>query len=180
MAKKDTNGNNKALYVWATLRILLGLVFLWAFADKMIGLGYATCLDSKTDVVNVMCEKSVVGGGSPTTGFLSYATKGPLADFYSGMAGNTIVDWLFMVGLLMIGVALILGIGIRVAVGSGILLLTMMWSSMLPPANNPVIDEHIIYIAVLAGIYLTNKDQVWGLGKTWQSKDFVKKMKWLA
>lgn len=180
MAKKESDNSKMLPYVWATLRVLLGFTFLWAFADKMIGLGFQTCYDKTKDVINVMCENSFVMGGSPTEGFLTYGTKGPLQDFYYSLSGNPGVDWLFMVGLLGIGTALMLGVGVRVAVASGILLLAMMWSAALPPANNPFLDEHIIYIVVLVGIYLTNKDQVWGFGKFWQSKKFVKKYKWLA
>ena len=70
----------------------------------------------------------------------SSATRspGPLADFYTGLAGNAIVDWVFMLGLLGIGVALILGIGMRIAAVSGAAMLIMMWSAVLPPANNLV------------------------------------------
>ncbi|MFC3824299.1 hypothetical protein ACFOSO_37505, partial [Planomonospora venezuelensis] len=31
-----------AAYAWAAARIALGWVFLWAFADKTFGLGFAT------------------------------------------------------------------------------------------------------------------------------------------
>lgn len=179
MAKKSTDNTKKLPYVWATLRLLLGFTFLWAFADKMIGLGFSTCYDKTNDVVNIMCDKSFVMGGSPTEGFLNNATQGPLADFYKSMAGNVGVDWLFMVGLLGIGTALMLGVGMRVATVAGALLMTMMWSASLPPANNPILDEHIIYIVVLVGLYLSNKNQVWGFGKFWANKSFVKKYKWL-
>ena len=35
----------KALYALALARISLGLIFLWAFFDKLWGLGFATCRD---------------------------------------------------------------------------------------------------------------------------------------
>lgn len=178
MAKKSANKSNKSNYAWAALRIAIGLIFLWAFVDKMVGLGYATCRVTdpvaKTETVNVLCEKSVAKGGSPTTGFLKFGTDGPLADFYQDLAGNTVVDFLFMAGLLLIGLALISGIGVKVAAVTGSLLLMMMWSAVLPPANNPVLDDHIVYALVLIGIMLANKEQVWGLGKWWQKQNIVK------
>jgi hypothetical protein len=54
-----------------------------------------------------------------------------------------------MAGLLGIGLALVLGVGMRIAAATGSLLLVMMWSVMLPPANNPFLDEHLIEAAVL-------------------------------
>lgn len=182
MAKK---AEKKSVYkIWAVLRIMLGLIFLWAFMDKMFGLGYSTCrtVDPKTkaESVVVMCDKSVAKGGSATNGFLKNATSGPLEDFYKGLAGNTAVDVLFMGGLLLIGLALVSGVGVKVASVSGVLMLMMMWSAVLPPANNPVLDDHVVYSVVLLGVMATNSSQVWGLGKWWQQQEVVKKMPILA
>ena len=127
-----------------------------------------------------MCEKSVIKGGSPTTGFLKFGTSGPLKEFYTGLAGNNIIDALFMSGLGLIGACLILGIGVKVAALSGVLLLMMMWSAVLPGENNPVIDDHVIYSVALLGIMANNNNQVFGLGKWWQSKPLVKKYRILA
>src|SRR5689334_12004100 len=46
-------------YALASLRLLTGFVFLWAFLDKTFGLGYATA-----------SGKGWLDGGSPTKGFL--------------------------------------------------------------------------------------------------------------
>jgi len=74
-------------YVWAVLRIFIGLIFLWAFFDKTFGLGFATNL-----------ENAWINGGSPTTGFLAHATNGFFAPFFQSLAGSALVDWLFMLG----------------------------------------------------------------------------------
>lgn len=170
--------------IWAVLRIAIGIIMIWAFLDKMVGLGYSTCnkVDPQTKEasITIMCEKSVAKGASPTTGFLKFATKGPLKEFYGNLAGNKLVDIAFMSGLLLIGLCLITGIGIKVASVSGILLLIMMWSAVLPPENNPILDDHIIYAIVLFGVMKVNKTQVWGLGKWWQSQSIVKKYPLLA
>jgi len=179
MAKKDLFSYGSSLRVWALLRLALGFTLLWAFADKLIGLGFSTCYDKKADVINVMCSSAVAAGGSPTQGWLNNATRGPLQDFYQGMAGVAIVDFLFMAGLLLIGVSLMLGIGMKVATVSGSVLMLMMWSATLLPANNPILDEHIIYVLVLVGLFVVNKDQVWGLGKWWQGQSVVKRFKFL-
>lgn len=174
MAKQD----NKVQYVWASLRISLGLIFLWAFFDKLFGLGYATCRQETGEIIRG-CSNAVIEGGSATTGFLKFGTSGPLSDFYQGLAGNSFIDGLFMAGLLGIGIALLLGIGMRIAVATGSLLMLMMWSASLPPENNPLIDDHIIYILVLAGLLLTNKNQVMGLGNWWSKTKLVKTYSWL-
>ena len=49
-----------------------------------------------------------------------------------------------MIGLLGIGLALMLGIGMRVAVVSGVAMLVMMWSAYLAPENNPFMDDHLV------------------------------------
>ncbi len=95
---------------WAVTRLGLGFVFLWAFLDKTFGLGKAT-----------PAEKSWLNGGSPTRGFLS-SVEGPFAGVFNGLAGNVVADWLFMAGLAGIGIALIAGIGMRIAAVSGVLM----------------------------------------------------------
>ena len=167
--------NDQSHYAWAALRISLGLIFLWAFFDKLLGLGYATCRAKETGVVETMCQSAWISGGSPTMGFLKFGTSGPFASFYQSLAGNGFIDTLFMAGLFGIGLALLLGIGVRIAAVSGSLLLFMMWTAVLPPANNPILDDHLIYILVLAGIYTSNNSQVWGLRGWWIKQKLVKK-----
>ena len=49
-----------------------------------------------------------------------------------------------MLGLLGIGVALILGIGMRFAAVAGAALYLMMYAASLPLENNPVVDDHLL------------------------------------
>jgi thiosulfate dehydrogenase [quinone] large subunit len=160
------------------LRLALGFEFLWAFLDKTFGLGYATA--SKDAWIN---------GGSPTKGFLAGANVGPFQGFFRSLSGVAAMDWLFMIGLLGIGLALILGVAIRPAAFSGALLLLMMWAAVWVPAKiaggqpsgstNPIVDEHIIGIfglIVLAGL------ATWGagyLGRKWASLRVVQTHPWL-
>jgi thiosulfate dehydrogenase [quinone] large subunit len=172
--KSMTNHPVRSLYTIAVMRISMGFVFLWAFFDKLLGLGFATCRDAKTDAVSTLCEKAWVNGGSPTTGFLKFAAKGPFADFYHNLAGNGFIDWLFMLGLLLIGVALVFGVATKLATITGSVLLFMMWTAELWPANNPVLDEHIIYIFALMVVLFTDTYQKWGLGAWWRKQSIVK------
>lgn len=173
--KKDFNP-----LVWASLRISLGFIFLWAFVDKLWGLGFATCRNAETGAVDVLCGKAWVEGGSPTSGFLNFGTKGPFADFYQGLAGIAWVDWLFMLGLLLIGIALIAGIAQKLAAISASLMLLMMYTAVLWPANNPFMDDHLVYILVLWGIYLNRNNAMWSLNDWWQKQPIVKKLPFLA
>ncbi len=158
-------GSRTALrYVGAVIRICLGWVFLWAFLDKLFGLGHET-----------PAEGAWLDGGQPTAGFLGNATAGPFADFYQGLAGQAWVDWVFMIGLLGIGVALILGIGMRIAAVAGALMLVLMWSAVLPPANNPFMDDHLIYALVLVALALGDAGRTLGLGAWWQSTALVRR-----
>lgn len=85
----------------------------------------------------------------------------------SGFAGAGWADWLFMIGLLGIGVALIRGIAMRIAAASAAVMLIMMWSAVLPPANNPFMDDHILYALVVILLALIGAGTTLGLGRVW-------------
>jgi thiosulfate dehydrogenase (quinone) large subunit len=159
------------------LRLAFGFEFLWAFFDKTFGLGYGTS-----------AAHAWINGGSPTKGFLSGAI-GPLQGVFNSIAGAPIVDWLFMLGLLGVGLALILGVGVRVAAVSGALMLGLMYLAAWVPSTtaggqpsgstNPVVDEHIVGIF---GLILVAALVSWGagyLGRTWASLPIVKRHAWL-
>lgn len=122
-------------------RVALGLEFLWAFFDKLFGLQFAT-----------KSADAWIHGGSPTTGFLKFAARGPFAPFYHGLAGQAWVDWLFMLGLLGIGFALVTGWALRFGASCAVVLFVFMWLALVPPDNNPMIDEHLIYALFLAAV----------------------------
>jgi thiosulfate dehydrogenase [quinone] large subunit len=106
----------------------------------------------------------------------AYATTGPFASIFKDIAGNAAVDVIFMLALLMIGVALILGIGVRIAGYSGALLMVMLWSTRLPPENNPILDDHIIYMIVFLAMTVVKPGRWLGLGKWWSETNLVKKL----
>jgi thiosulfate dehydrogenase [quinone] large subunit len=162
-------------YVAAATRLALGWIFLWAFLDKLLALGFATGRDAETGVVDRFGPAAWINDGSPTLGFLKFGTKGPLADFYQGFAGATWANWLFMAGLAGIGLALILGIGMRIATGSGVLMLVMMWSAALWPDNNPFMDDHLIYALVLVMLLLAEAGKTFGLGQAWERLQLVQR-----
>ncbi|WP_442792008.1 hypothetical protein [Micromonospora sp. NBC_01796] len=166
--RAESGRQRAARYVWAGVRIALGWTFLWAFLDKTFGLGHET--ESKSAWIN---------GGSPTEGFLNFGAAGPFKGFYNSIAGSEWADWLFMIGLAGLAVALLLGIGLRVAAVAGGLLLVMMWTVVLPPESNVFMDDHLINAAVLAGLALTAAGDTAGLGRPWARLPIVQRLPWL-
>jgi thiosulfate dehydrogenase (quinone) large subunit len=155
----------------AVLRIATGFVFLWAFLDKTFGFGYAT-----------PSAKSWINGGSPTKGFLSSVEAGPLKGFFHSIAGTAFANWAFMLGLLGIGLALILGIGLRVSAVAATIMMAMMWLAEWPVASgssNPIVDYHVIYALGAVVAALTYAGHTWGFGKVWAKFPFVQKQRWL-
>ena len=163
----------------AVFRVMLGFEFLWAFADKTFGLGYAT-----------PAARAWINGGSPTKGFLSHVAVGPFESTLHAWAGAAWADWTFMVGLLGIGIALILGIGLRAAAVSGTLMMLGMWAAEWPLAKvtsageptmstNPIVDYHIIYALALIALAVTYAGHTWGLGRLWARLPFVQRHRWL-
>lgn len=123
---------------WLGLRLAMGLIFLWAFIDKLLGLGFATTAGN-----------AWLKGGSPTSGFLMNATRGPFVALFKGLAGMPIVDWLFMLGLLFVGLTVTFNKYLKWGALAGAVMLLLMYLAVFPPANHPFLDDHIIYILVL-------------------------------
>ncbi|MGW5239012.1 DoxX family protein [Monashia sp. NPDC004114] len=142
----------------AGLRLVLGFTFLWAFVDKLFGLGYAT-----------PAAKAWINGGTPAQGFMKHA-EGPFGQFFANIAGPW-ADWLFMAGLLGIGVALMTGAGLKIAAWTGALLLALMYLAEFPLGadgmTNPLVDSHWIEALGIAVVAATYAGDTWGLGKWW-------------
>ncbi len=173
-ATVDATPHHLAARVLAVLRIAFGLTFLWAFFDKLLALGFATGRD-ETGAVDRLGDAAWINGGSPTEGFLKFGADGPFKGLYNNIAGAAWADTLFLLGLLAIGLALTLGVGMRLAAGSGALLYLLMWTVVLPPPNNPLLDDHILGAITLVVLALYGAGNTWGLG-TWASKtDLVRR-----
>jgi thiosulfate dehydrogenase [quinone] large subunit len=143
---RELEGTAKASWGYTLLgltRLMVGFTFLWAFLDKVFGLGFST-----------PTEHSWLHGGSPTSGFLVASIEGgnPFAGVWSVfLAINPVTDVLFMLGLLGVGLALMLGIGTRVAAVSGAAMYTLMYLAAFPMSTNPLYDTHLLLaVAVLA------------------------------
>ena len=166
-------------WVFASARVLMGFVFLWAFLDKTFGFGYAT-----------PAARAWINGGSPTKGFLSSVEVGPLQGFFHSIAGAAWADWLFMLGLLGIGLALTAGVALRLAAFAGTVMMALMWVAEWPPAKhlsdgsasmstNPFADYHVVYAVVLVALAAVSAGNVFGLGGLWARLPIVRDHVWL-
>ena len=163
----------------ASLRLLTGFVFLWAFLDKTFGFGYATA-----------SGKGWIDGGSPAKGFLSSVAAGPMESTFHSWAGEAWADWLFMLGLLGIGMAVMTGVALRPAAVAGTAMMALMWIAEWPPAKhlsggapsmstNPFVDYHVIYAAALIAVAAAGAGATWGLGRLWARLPIVRDHTWL-
>jgi len=164
--------------IWGVLRIAIGWVFLWAFLDKLLALGFATGRNPETGVVDRFGDAAWIYGGSPTDGFLKFGlhTKEPFTGFYEGLVGSSFIEWVYMLSMAAIGLALILGVATRLAAGAGIVWMLLFYTaSAIWPENNPFLDDHIIYAIVLAGIAYVGAGRYFGLGRQWERLSLVQK-----
>ncbi|MEO9152392.1 MAG: DoxX family protein [Lapillicoccus sp.] len=142
------------------LRIIIGWSFLWAFIDKLFGLGFTTA-----------SGKGMVSGGTPAQGFMSHAS-GPFAGFFSSISGRW-ADYGFMFGLLAIGVALIAGCGLKLTAVAGTTLLALMYLAQFPLGakagtyTNPLFDSHWVEALAVITFWFTRAGDTFGLGRWW-------------
>lgn len=149
----------RGMWAWTGVRLLMGWSFLWAFLDKTFGLGFATCRVEETGAIEVGCDAALISGGSPTYGFLTFATEGShtglLFDWMAPSAPDAInlADVGFMLGLLLLGLGLLLGVAVRTAAISGAALLAFMFlAADVWPENNPVTNSHVVEVVALLGV----------------------------
>ena len=156
------------------LRIAYGWTFLWAFLDKLFGLGFSTSAKS-----------AWINGGSPSTGYLQHAVNAnsPFASFYSNTLVNLnhslfgIVDWALMLMFLIVGVTMILGFMIRFSTVISLIFFVMVYISEIPfaaGATNPIVDEHIFYILIALVIVFTSASHYLGIGNRWDNLSLVR------
>lgn len=124
------------------LRLSMGWIFIWSGFDKLI-----------TDF--------------SAGGFLVNAASGPLKDLFVRMGESqtalNVVDPLVIWGQILIGFSLILGIFTRFGLLMASIMMFLFYLAQLWPANNPFMDDHIIYIAVFALLGALGAGRILGL-----------------
>jgi len=131
-------------------RIVIGIIFLWAGLEKIVGEGLTTWSAS---------------------GFLKFATNGtlgwpfvsgevaegtvfnPTHDFWVNLAGNdgllTVINYMVMLGELGIGIALILGVLTRLTALLGTLMMLLFFVAAWDFAFG-IVNQHLTYAVVNA------------------------------
>lgn len=150
-------------YLLGLVRILLGWQFLWAFLDKTFGFGRSTASGD-----------AWIHGGRPTAAYLAGVTgpksDNPFKSFFKIFEGHAWADWVFMVGLVGIGLCLMVGLGMWIACIAGAVLLLLMYAASWPIAQNPFLDEHLLNAIILIALLACNAGAYLGLGKRWKHR----------
>jgi thiosulfate dehydrogenase (quinone) large subunit len=101
-------------------------------------------------------------------GYLTHATS--FSGFYNWLASPSILPIINFInewGLLLIGVALILGVGVRLAGTLGVVMMILYYFPVLdfPAAGEHgyIVDDHILWAAGLLVLAAFRAGRVWGL-----------------
>lgn len=118
-------------------------------------------------------------------GFLANTPEGnPFTALWLTLAGNPTIDFLNAWGLTLVGLALLLGVGVRFAAFWGAVMMIFYWAAGLtgglfaglPVAHGWFIDDHIVYALILFGLGAFGAGRILGLDQYIEKMDFVKKM----
>jgi len=160
------------------LRIGLGLLYLWAFVSQGFGVVYANSVTNSAGQATSYgwhfshdASLGWITSGfthSPTAPFIA-STHGPLA-FISQNLPTGVDDFGWMLALGGLGIALTLGIAMRIAGWGGFALNIMLWFSLFPPSTNPVIDgEHMAFAFGILLLMFLHAGNRFGLGRWWEA-----------
>lgn len=152
-------------YLLGLLRIFFGFEFLWAFLDRFFGLGIATAP-----------ENSFLAGAPQTEGYLTYVTNpnSPFAFIFNGpdallLQFGILVDIAYMGMLLVGGITLISGIGVRIGGSATFIFFFSVWLATFPPEFNPFIEAHFLQMWILL-FFVISKSGYWlGFGERWHN-----------
>lgn len=137
------------------LRLSMGWIFIWSGFDKLIT-------------------------NFSTGGFLVNATSGPLKDLFVNMGESqtalNIVDPLVVWGQILIGFSLILGIFTRFGLFMAGTQVLLFYIAQLWPANNPFMDQHIVYMGVFALLGALGAGRILGLDALIEKIEPLKKI----
>lgn len=140
--------------VLAVLRVVLGLQFLIAGIEK---------ISSDWSAENYLL-----------------AATGPLAQFFISLAGNPIVDYLVIIGELIIGTALILGLLVRPAsFFASIMIILFFISNWVDNTAFGYVEWHTVYVLIFIIFMAGGAGHVYGLDGILR-RNFGRKRGWLA
>jgi len=137
------------------LRLTMGWIFVWSGFDKLLG-------------------------DFSSAGFLANGTQGPLGDWFQGLAQNQaaldVIDPLVVWGQILIGLALVFGVGTRFALLWAGAMSFMFYIAQFPPANNPFMDEHLVYILLFVLLGALGAGRILGLDAIIERLPWVRRL----
>jgi thiosulfate dehydrogenase [quinone] large subunit len=137
------------------LRLAMGWIFVWSGFDKLL-----------TDWTSA--------------GFLVNGTSGPLQSWFMDLGANSaavnVIDGLVISGQILIGLTLILGVFTRFSLFWAAAMIFMFYIAQFPPANNPFLDEHIVYLVVFLLLGALGAGRILGLDALIEKLPFVRRI----
>jgi len=137
------------------LRVAMGWIFVWSGFDKLLG-------------------------DWTSAGFLVNTTKGPLEGWFVDLGTNSaavdVIDGLVIWGQILIGITLILGVVTRFSLFWAGAMMFMFYIAQFPPAHNPFLDEHIVYIGVFLLLGAMGAGRILGLDALMEKLPFVRRI----
>ena len=156
MSKEDFFSSNSKIAVFL-LRLFMGILIFYAGITKVLTPNW-----------------------SASSFLTGQATYGPFKEVFLIFANSRVVDFLVMWGLTLIGLALIVGLFVRLASFFGIVLMILFYLPRFPPkAPNWFIEEHMIYAAVFLLLMYTKSSTFLGLEKAFLKTKFAKRNHWV-
>jgi thiosulfate dehydrogenase [quinone] large subunit len=124
------------------LRLTMGWIFIYAGIDKVVT-------------------------NFNASGYLLHGTSGPLTFWFHSLGSNQaaldVINPLVIWGEILIGATLVLGIFTRGGLFWGSVILMMFYLSQWPPANNPFMGYHLVYILILGLLGALGAGRIIGL-----------------
>ena len=139
--KANRSGGLKVILFLA--RVLMG--------GSLIGLGLRLFVGGGWDAWNS------IGVVLPTT-----YPRGPIGDIFLAFWGNQFVIQLLIWSSVLVGIALVLGIAVRLASYGGMLIMLMLYLAVIPPGS-VILNQQIIYIVVFLFLVAGEAGKVGGL-----------------
>jgi thiosulfate dehydrogenase [quinone] large subunit len=111
------------------------------------------------------------------SGYLLHATTGPLTFWFHSLGSNQaaldVINPLVTWGEILIGLTLVFGLFTRGGLFWGAVILMMFYLSQWPPANNPFMGYHLVYILILGLLGALGAGRIFGLDR------YVERIPWV-
>jgi thiosulfate dehydrogenase [quinone] large subunit len=162
----------------AVLRIAVGIIFLWAGLEKLLGSGAQAWTAAgflKGATAGSLSWPFVTG--TPAAG----AVYNPTHQFWVDLAGNsgamTVVNFLVIAGEIGIGIALILGLLTRFGATMGALMMLLFFFAAWSFSTG-IVNQHLTYMVVCLAIAGLGAGKYYGLDGWAGQTSFARNKRW--